>query len=234
MLVGEVEQIVGRGAGEGVDRLVGIAHDRDVGRLAQPQLEQALLERVGVLVFVDADPGLLVLHQARGVLVRLEEVDGEREHVLEVDPMRAFLGTLVAGVDTREEVRGDRGTVLRQGVFLPARGRDAADLGPLDRVGKVLGGREVVMAGQPLRERPDEGQLRFEDLRRVGAAVAAGPEVSELPDGVRVERACHHAAVAQGGHPLDHLVRRLVRERNEQDLVRRDRLRSRSRTPHGG
>ena len=91
VLVGKTEQVVGRGAGEGVDRLVGIADDREVARLADPQLEQALLERVRVLVLVDADPRLLALDEARGLLVRLEQLDGQREHVLEVDPPGAVL-----------------------------------------------------------------------------------------------------------------------------------------------
>ena len=107
VLVGETEQVVWRGAGEGVDGLVGIAHHREVARVAQPQLEQALLERVGVLVLVDADPGLLGLDGGGGVGVRLEQLDGEREHVLEVDPVGALLGALVAGVEAREEVGRD-------------------------------------------------------------------------------------------------------------------------------
>ncbi|MEO6349828.1 MAG: hypothetical protein ABIP53_04175 [Candidatus Limnocylindrales bacterium] len=36
MLVGKAEQVVGRGAGEAVDGLVGIADDGDVARLADP------------------------------------------------------------------------------------------------------------------------------------------------------------------------------------------------------
>ena len=62
----------------------------------------------------------------------------------------------------------------------------------------------------------DERQLGVEDVGRILAAVAAGPEVAELADGVRVEGARHHLRVAEGGHALDHLVGGLVRERDEQ------------------
>ena len=78
------------------------------------------------------------------------------------------------------------------------------------------------MAGQALGKRADERQLGVEHLGRVGATVAAGPEVAQLAHRVGVEGAGHHARVAQGGHALDHLVRGLVGERHEQDPARRD------------
>ncbi len=47
------------------------------------------------------------LDEVRGLLVRLEQLDGQREHVLEVDPPGACLGALVVGVEAREEVGRD-------------------------------------------------------------------------------------------------------------------------------
>ena len=49
----KAEQVVGRGAGEGVDRLVGVADHAQVVAAAQPGVEQALLQRRDVLVLVD-------------------------------------------------------------------------------------------------------------------------------------------------------------------------------------
>ncbi len=66
------------------------------------------------------------------------------------------------------------------------------------------------------------GSFESRTCGRVGAAVAAGPEVAQLADGVRVEGARHDLRVAEGRHALDHLVGGLVRERDEQDLARRD------------
>ena len=45
--------MLGRGAGEGVDRLVGVADHAQVVAVAEPGVEQALLQRRDVLVLVD-------------------------------------------------------------------------------------------------------------------------------------------------------------------------------------
>ena len=71
----EAGQVVGRGAGERVDRLVLVADDADVLAIAEPQLQEALLERVRVLVLVDAEPALAGADGLGGVRVGLEQVD---------------------------------------------------------------------------------------------------------------------------------------------------------------
>jgi hypothetical protein len=73
------------------------------------------------------------------------------------------------------------------------------------------------VAGQRACQRIDERQLGVEDLGRLSTVVAAGPEVAQLADGVRVERARHHVRVPECGHALHHLVSSLVRKRDEQD-----------------
>ncbi len=87
--VREGGQVVAAGAGEGVDRLVRVADDAQVAPIAQPQPEQVLLEPVRVLVLVDAEPRVALAHEADGVLVGLVQLDGQGEHVLEVDPVRS-------------------------------------------------------------------------------------------------------------------------------------------------
>ena len=77
-----------RGAGERVDRLVLVADDAQVARLAEPQLEQPLLERVRVLVLVDAEPALARADRRGRLRVGLEQVDGLDQQVVEVDPAR--------------------------------------------------------------------------------------------------------------------------------------------------
>ena len=105
--VGKPGQELARRAGERVDRLVLVPDDAQVGAVAEPQLEQPLLERVRVLVLVDADPALACADGLDGVGVRVEQVDGLAEEVIEVDPARARLRALVSREDPDEQV--DRG-----------------------------------------------------------------------------------------------------------------------------
>ena len=63
--LGEADQVVARGAGERVDRLVLVADDRQVLAAAEPRVEERGLERVGVLVFVDREPAVAVADLGR-------------------------------------------------------------------------------------------------------------------------------------------------------------------------
>ena len=58
----EVEQVVGRGAGEGVDRLARVADDAELVAAAEPQVEQRLLQRADVLELVDDEVLVLPAH----------------------------------------------------------------------------------------------------------------------------------------------------------------------------
>ena len=60
MLDGEAGQVARRRAGEGVDRLVGVADHAQVVATAEPGVEQQLLQRVDVLVFVDDEVAVLL------------------------------------------------------------------------------------------------------------------------------------------------------------------------------
>ena len=75
MAVGEAQQELRRGAGEGVDRLVRVADHRQIARLAEPQLEEPFGQRVRVLVFVDAEPALARSNQRGRLGVGLEQLD---------------------------------------------------------------------------------------------------------------------------------------------------------------
>ncbi len=56
----EVQQVAGRGAGERVDGLVGVADDGQVVALAEPRVEHPLLQRGDVLVLVDDEAAVAV------------------------------------------------------------------------------------------------------------------------------------------------------------------------------
>ena len=105
---GEPGQERARGTCERIDGLVLVADDTDVASLAEPQLEQPLLERVRVLVFVDAEPALARADRGSGVVVALEQVDGVQKEVVEVDPAGAALRALVAAEQPREQIDRDR------------------------------------------------------------------------------------------------------------------------------
>ena len=215
--LGEAQQELRRGAGERVDRLVGVAHHGEIGRVTQPEFEQPLGERVGVLVLIDHEPALARAHGRDGRRVGLQELDRLDQHVLEVEAPGACLGPLVVAIEPGEEFRWDGRPALP--ILDPALGRNAPHLGPLDDIGEVLGGREAVPAGQASRQGDQELELRGQDARQGFCGVPGGPEEAQLRERGGVERARHDTRVTQRRHALDHLACRLVGEGHEQDLI---------------
>ena len=221
MALGERCQVVGRRPGERVDRLVLVADDADVRPAAGPQLEQALLERVRVLVFVDAEPALAGTDDLGGVRVTLEEVDSADQHVVEVEAAGSGLRPLVVGEDADEQIDGQRRFASgRRGRDFVARGIEPPALRPLDLVGEVLRRREAVVAGQAAGESREDRQLRAEDLRQRRAVMAERPEMAELAEGMGMERPGRYPGQAETPEALHHLAGGLVRERDDEDLVR--------------
>ncbi len=108
MPLAERRQEVRRRAGERVDRLVDVADDAQVRPVAEPQLEQPLLERARVLVLVDAEPALPGADRVGGLGVVLEQPDGLDEEVVEVDPALSRLRPLVVVERPNEEIERDR------------------------------------------------------------------------------------------------------------------------------
>ena len=169
----ERDQVVRRRARERVDRLVLVADDAQVARLAEPQLEQPLLERVRVLVLVDAEPALARADGRGGVGVGLEQLGPSRRAC-----RRSRSGRPASWpARSRRRCRTNRSTGIggsrparTAGRALVGRGPDPARLRPLDLVGEVLGRREPVVAGQLAREPAEDRHLRVEQL-----AAAAAP-----------------------------------------------------------
>jgi hypothetical protein len=216
MPLGEAQQELGRGAGEGVDRLVRVADDRQIARLAQPQLEEPLESG-----FVSWYSSTLNQRLRDRTSAAASASSSSSSTVRRACP-RSRAGRPLS---SPARSRGRRGRTGRPGsapdrrLRDPAVGLDAPDLRPFDRVGHVLRRREAISARQPADERHEQAQLRIEDRRQRRAVVAARPEVAQLGQRRGVERAGHDAAMAQRRHPLDHLAGRLVGERHEQDLV---------------
>lgn len=91
--------MVGGGAGEGVDGLAGVADHAQAVPVAQPQLQQPLLQRADVLVLVDHEVLVLTAHLIGDVVPLLEHTDREEQHILEVDDAAVALQLLIGGVD---------------------------------------------------------------------------------------------------------------------------------------
>ena len=86
-----------RGTREGVDRLRWVTDDRHVVALAEPQVEQALLQGIDVLVLIHDELAVLAVHGADDVVALLENADREQQDVLEVNDPSGLLDVLVAG-----------------------------------------------------------------------------------------------------------------------------------------
>ena len=156
------EQPGGRRAGEGVDRLVVVADHAEVFSIAEPQIEQRLLQQVHILVLVDREGPMAVSNVPPTALVGLEQSNGELEHILEVDLAAARLAALVFAIDTRHQVGRDRRLVLAERRPV-RRGGDAEILRPLDLGCEVAGGSKAVRPRERVRDLAEEEGLRRQD-----------------------------------------------------------------------
>ena len=219
----EPEQVVGRGAGERVDRLVIVAHDAEVVAIAQPAVEQRRLQRVHVLELVDRERLEPFADRLGGLRVRVEHLDREPEHVLEVDLAVRLLAPFVPLVHAEHQLGRDRRLVIRPlELGQVAVGLDHAVLRPFDLTGQLAPGQELVRGGQGVRERGDERRLVIEHGRD-GRPRTAFPELVQVGKRRRVERTGVHALDAEPREPALELARGLLGERDRQDLLRRER-----------
>ncbi len=215
----ELHDVADVRAAERVDRLVRVADRADVPVLAAEELQQPVLRVVRVLVLVDEDVAERLPPARERLGEALEHFHGEHDQVVEVDGVRRVEPPLVQVVHLRDRLvperrdalrvllRGDE-LVLRVGdlVVDPAR-REALRILPelleagLDEANLVLVvvDREARAVAEPLRLAPQDP--------------AAGRVEREDPD--RPGGASEHDREA-----LAHLPRRLVRERDGEDLVR--------------
>ena len=208
------QQVLRRRARERVDRLVVVADDAQLVPVAQPALEQRLLEQVHVLVLVDRERPVALAEDPRGLGVLVVEPDRELEQILEVDPALPLLLLLVAPEDALHQVLRDRRRVRPQPLEIRVR-RQAPVLRPLDLLREIAERAELERRRQRAPDRLERQRLRREDL----PDPVAGEE-AELRQRRRVERPRDDAADAEPGQPLAHHSRGLVREGHGQDLRR--------------
>ncbi len=135
----EVGEVGSLGAGEGVDRLGGVAHHADLVAAAEPQVEQRGLDRADVLVLVDHEPLVLAAYLGGDALVLAEQGGPDQQDVLHVHPALVALELLVAAEDVGDGARVEAADLTsaprRQALVVV--GAHVADLGPLDLAGQV-------------------------------------------------------------------------------------------------
>ncbi len=181
------EQVLRPGAGERVDRLVVVADDAEIVSVAEPEVEERLLEKVDVLVLVDGERAVLRAERRGGALVLLEQPNRRLEQILEVHEPLLVLAALVVAVDARHEVVRDRRLAVGgRGEVLV--GRDAPVLRPLDLGREIARGPELERTWQPVADVPQRQRFRREDL-----ADRAGREMTQLAERRGVERPRAHA-----------------------------------------
>ncbi len=218
----EAEEVRRGGAGEGVDRLRGVADDADVLALSEPQLEEGLLEAVDVLVLVDDEVPVLRPHGAGDLLVLAEDAGGQEQDVLEVDDAALGLHRLVLLDDAghRRGVEAGRrlapGTRGGRGVGV---GGEHRDLGPLDLGGDVAHPGRVEPEAQAATGLGDGARLVRHHLGG-GAADGLRPEVVQLPQRRGVEGACLDPADPEVAQPGAHLAGGAGGEGDGEDALR--------------
>ncbi len=178
-----------------VDRLPGVADDRQVGAPAAELLEQCVLERVHVLELVDEQVAVPPPRRRGEVVVAPQLGDEPGEQVVEVDHPAGPLELVVAGEQVGDRVVRDRepsSCRLRCGAVVLRRDQPRpcpVDLGEhlrrVDRSARTGGARPTpACVGQELVDEPGPvgDQPRW-------AAVEVGPAQPEHRVGDGVERA---------------------------------------------
>ena len=204
----------GSRADERVDRLVVVPDCAEVIALAEPALEQRLLEQVDVLVLVHGEGREARAEAfARGGVV-VQEADRALEEILEVELAGRLLSPLVFPEYTLHQVDGNRRLVV---VEPPAVG---------DGVRRRFLAHSTSVARSPAgRKRKAPGRAfpicrsstAFEGSTSPGSTVSEGAKLRQRS---RVERPGLDPIDAQRLEPRPHLPRRLVREGDGKDLPR--------------
>ena len=210
---GEAVQVVGVGTVPGVDGLVRIAHDAEVGSTVQPRREEHELQRVDVLELVHEEvaetPPLCIGETPVGGHGATTQV----EQVVEVDHPTGRLQLLVVLEDAGDGREGERrGAIGGFGGTLVGPRPDAPRLGPLDLADHVQCCGGPVVAGQ---EGSDEAHLADQQLRL--PPVVLPPPGPQLGVRNRVEGPGGHlVAHPDPSEAAAHLRCRLSRERQGQ------------------
>ena len=204
---------------EAVDRLRVVADHREVAVLAGEQLQPAVLGGVRVLVLVDEHVTEGAGVAVTDLLEQRQDVDRVDEQVIEVHRVHVVHLALVADErlgDGLLEVRADE---LLVGLGVTQLVLRVGDL-VLHGAGRVALRVDTVRVEAALDHPARVGLVVDRELPRVAKPLPIG---AQHPRAGGMERHDPHRARAPADEQLDalaHLERRLVRERDRQDLVR--------------
>ena len=209
-------EVLDGGAAPAVDALVVVAHRGEDPLLAHQGLEQLVLGRVGVLVFIDQHMAQRAAPFLAGLLVLLQQLQRQADQVVEVHRRIGREPLLVElhhpGGDALVVVlRGGLGLLAAQAVVLPQ-----AD-GPLPapRHRRVGGAAGVLQHAQHVVGVQDR-ELRLQAEHLAVLAQHAHAQAVEGGDHQILRRPRAH----QRARPLAHFLRRLVGEGDRADLLR--------------
>ncbi len=217
MFTGEPEQVVGARSRERVDRLARVADDAHVVAIAEPQLQQVVLQRRDVLVLVDGVEAVLLVHLLGDPRLRLDHAGGREQHILEVELAALVFDVFVGLLQVDHLLHGEHGRqrpVARR-VLLD---RQARDLAPLDLGRSVAQSRRVDAKLDGVGGVREQARLAVEQPRH-GSADHLRPEEVELRERCRVEGARRDTARAERTEPRAQLAGRAARERERHDLA---------------
>ena len=156
------EQVSGGCPGERVDGLVVVADGAELVTIAEPALEERLLQEVDVLVFVHRERAEVLAHLGQRLGTLVEEADRELEHVLEVDVAAVGLLRLVATEDTEHQIGRDRWLVVAELGEIAGWSQPAV-LRPLHLGREIPRRTELVRRRQRVPELPEQQRLRGHD-----------------------------------------------------------------------
>ena len=148
-LCGEPDEERRVGAGEPVDRLVGVADDAEVGAVAEPRPQQPELRRARVLELVDEEMAEAPALRGGELGVALEHVGTAGDEVVEVDEAAACAsGARTRGRPSATSAAG-RGGVRAGERDRPARSRRGARAGPWPTRSRTRARRRAAPASRP-------------------------------------------------------------------------------------
>ena len=202
-----------------VDRLIGVACHREVWVIDRESTHDAILHRVGVLVFVNQDPAVPGVEHVPQVGIVHQHAGHVHEQIVEIDRVRREEHLLVHGPNPLGHLIHRTAPAGLERI-----GREEIVLGPADHpchtIDRRVGERQSEFLGGPLEQRA--GVVGVED--RVVAREAGEPGVSAEETGGEPMKCSHLDRLRSDElrHTATHLVCGFVRERQRHDLLGRD------------
>ena len=222
--VGEVHDVLELRAAPGVDALEVVTHHHDVAVLGGDEIRELGLNRVRVLILIDEHVEEVFLQKLAHAVVLREQAESVHEQVVEVHRAEFALLRLVGAAHLEDERRVNGGLRLVAlhdllKVALAVR-RVAHELEQKLLLLEILDVLDILLDALP----HDLLLVVLVEDREAGLVSKAGPVLAQEPRADMVESAAPHAAHSGDERlgALEHLPRGAVRERQQEDALRRN------------